>query len=88
MVTVMYTFLFLGCSIALSVVAFLVGRCGRKLPIDGALPRVVHSVRFSHEPGDKPRSVAWRHGLSDAGGQRLRGIEPVPGDDDLRRRDG
>jgi hypothetical protein len=46
MVTVMYTFLFLGCSIALSVVAFLVGRCGRKLPIDGALPRVVHSVRF------------------------------------------
>jgi hypothetical protein len=46
MVTVMYTFLFLGCSVALSVVAFLVGRCGRKLPIDGALPRVVHSVRF------------------------------------------
>lgn len=46
MVTVMYTFLFLGCSIALSVVAFLVGRCGRKLPIDGALPRVVRSVRF------------------------------------------
>jgi hypothetical protein len=46
MVTVMYIFLFLGCSIALSVVAFLVGRCGRKLPIDGALPRVVHSVRF------------------------------------------
>lgn len=46
MVTVMYTFLFLGCSVALSVVAFLVGRCGRKLPIDGALPRVVRSVRF------------------------------------------
>ena len=34
------------------------------------------------------RSVAWCHGVSDAGGQRLRGIEPGPGDDDVRRGDG
>jgi hypothetical protein len=37
------------CSTAMSILAFLVGRCGRKLPIDGALPLVVHSTRFSPE---------------------------------------
>jgi hypothetical protein len=35
------------CSAAISTLAFMVGRCGRKLPIDGTLPRVVHSARFS-----------------------------------------
>lgn len=49
MVTVTYTALFLGCSVTLSVVTFLVGRCGRKLPIDDTLPRVVHSARFNSE---------------------------------------
>jgi hypothetical protein len=43
---VIYTFLLLGCSGVLSVVTFLVGRCGRRLPIDGALPRIVQSARF------------------------------------------
>jgi hypothetical protein len=44
----------LACSAAMSIVAFMVGRCGRKLPIDGMLPRVVHSARFS--PGkDRPQ---------------------------------
>jgi hypothetical protein len=58
MVIVMYTFLLVGCSIALSMVAFLVGRCGRKLPIDDALPRVVHSVRFSPE-NDHPGTIRY-----------------------------
>jgi hypothetical protein len=41
------------CSTVMSIVAFMVGRCGRKLPIDGMLPRVVHSARFSPEK-DRP----------------------------------
>ena len=41
--------LVVGCSILMSCVAFLVGRCGRKLPVDGMLPRVVHSARFGPE---------------------------------------
>ena len=44
----------LACATATSVLAFMVGRCGRKLPIDGVLPRVVHSARFSPEQ-DRPR---------------------------------
>jgi len=44
----------LACSTAASVLAFMVGRCGRKLPIDGVLPRVVHSARFPPEK-DRPR---------------------------------
>ena len=44
-----YTLLFLGCSLVLSGVAFLVGRCGRRLPVDGQLPRVVGSGRFDTE---------------------------------------
>jgi hypothetical protein len=43
---VIYTLLLLGCSVVLSAVTFLVGRCGRRLPIDGTLPRIVHSARF------------------------------------------
>jgi hypothetical protein len=47
------TILALACSAAMSILAFMIGRCGRKLPIDGMLPRVVHSARFG--PGkDKP----------------------------------
>jgi hypothetical protein len=41
------------CATAMSVLAFMIGRCGRKLPIDGMLPRVVYSARFSPEP-DRP----------------------------------
>ena len=33
-------------------------------------------------------SLAWLYGLSHAGRQRLCGVTPVPGDDDVRRRDG
>jgi hypothetical protein len=44
----------LACSTATSILAFMVGRCGRKLPVDGMLPRVVQSARFSPEK-DKPR---------------------------------
>lgn len=51
MVIVMYTLLLLGCSTVLSAVTFLVGRCGRRLPIDGMLPRVVQSARFDSEDG-------------------------------------
>ena len=46
----------LACSTAMSILAFMVGRCGRKLPIDGMLPRVVHSARFSPDK-DRPRPV-------------------------------
>jgi len=40
------------CSLALSTVAFMVGRCGRRLPVDGILPRTVHSTRWGD---DSPR---------------------------------
>ena len=60
MFIVIYTLLLLGCSTVLSVVAFLVGRCGRRLPVDDMLPRVVRSARFgSEDPGTaRPR---WPH---------------------------
>jgi hypothetical protein len=32
-------------SAVMSILAFMIGRCGRKLPIDGMLPRVVHRAR-------------------------------------------
>jgi hypothetical protein len=51
-----YAFFTIACSISLSAVAFLVGRCGRRLPIDGMLPRVVHSARFG--PQDEPEHAA------------------------------
>jgi hypothetical protein len=43
----------LACATAMSVLAFMVGRCGRKLPIDEMLPRVVYSARFG-PAADKP----------------------------------
>jgi hypothetical protein len=54
----------LACSGAISILAFLVGRCSRKLPIDGALPRVVHIARFSPEknrprPAPEPSRSSW-----------------------------
>jgi hypothetical protein len=67
MVIVIYTLLLLGCSAVLSAVSFLAGRCGRRLPIDGLLPRVVHSARFD-PPDDCPDTGAasarpkWPHG--------------------------
>lgn len=52
------------CSTAMSILAFMVGRCGRKLPVDGMLPRVVHSARFSPEkdkpcPAPEPTRPSW-----------------------------
>jgi hypothetical protein len=41
----------LACSLALSIVAFLIGRCGRRLPIDDMLPRAVHSARWGPDEG-------------------------------------
>ena len=49
---VIYALFTVVCSISLSIVAFLVGRCGRRLPIDGMVPRVVHSARWGSE-GDR-----------------------------------
>ena len=54
----------LACSTAMSILTFMVGRCGRKLPIDGMLPRVVHSARFSPEedgprPASQPAKPTW-----------------------------
>ena len=66
MFIVIYTLLLLGCSIVLSVVAFLAGRCGRRLPVDDALPRVVRSARFC-DRSDCSRTVSghpaprWPH---------------------------
>ena len=54
----------LACSAVMSILAFMIGRCGRKLPIDGMLPRVVHSARFSPEadrehPAPEPSGPNW-----------------------------
>lgn len=43
------------CSAAMSIVAFMVGRCGKRLPVDGMLPRVVHSARFGPEKDGRTR---------------------------------
>jgi hypothetical protein len=56
----------LACSTAMCILAFMVGRCGRRLPIDGMLPRVVHSARFSPDkdrprPAPGPGSPSWPH---------------------------
>ena len=54
MLFAIYTLLSLGCSIVVGGVSFLVGRCGRRLPVDGQLPQVVGSARFARgyqEPG-------------------------------------
>jgi hypothetical protein len=56
----------LACSAAMSILAFMVGRCGRKLPIDGMLPRVVHSARFSPDkeglhPAPELARPDWPH---------------------------
>jgi len=45
MLFAIYTLLSVGCCVAASGVAFLVGRCGRRLPVDGRLPQVVGSAR-------------------------------------------
>lgn len=47
----------IACSAVMSILAFMVGRCARKLPIDGMLPCVVHSARCSPEK-DAPRPAA------------------------------
>jgi hypothetical protein len=46
----------LTCATAMSILAFMVGRCARKLPVDGMLPRVVRSARLS----PKEDSRAWQ----------------------------
>lgn len=62
------TLVALTCSITMSVLAFMVGRCARRLPIDGMLPRVVRSTRFS--PGEAmppprrmPQDPTGAHGV-------------------------
>jgi hypothetical protein len=56
----------LACSAVMSILAFMIGRCARKLPIDEMLPRVVHSARFSPDK-DRPRRApeparpSWPH---------------------------
>ena len=53
-------------SASMSILAFMVGRCGRKLPVDGMLPLVVRSARFSPEndrppPAPEPEGPSWPH---------------------------
>lgn len=57
-------FFALACSTAMSILAFMIGRCGRKLPVDGMLPRVVHSARFNPDqdrpcPAPEPARTSW-----------------------------
>lgn len=61
------TLLALACSAVMSILAFMIGRCARKLPIDSMLPRVVHTARFSPEkdkplPTPEPTGPSWPHG--------------------------
>src|SRR5262249_54093004 len=56
----------------------------RSLPVADALDPATAALPPVGDALDRARraclrSVAWRHGLSHAGGQWLRGIEPVPG---------
>ena len=58
------TLIALACSTAMSILAFMIGRCGRKLPIDGMLPRVAYSARFSPvadrpRPAPEPARPSW-----------------------------
>lgn len=57
MEAVVIALLALACSAVMSILAFMIGRCGRKLPIDQMLPRVMHSARFS--PAKEPARPAW-----------------------------
>ena len=57
----------LACSAVMSILAFMIGRCARKLPIDETLPRVAHSARFSPEegrprPASEPAGPSWPTG--------------------------
>jgi hypothetical protein len=47
----------LACSTAMSVLAFMIGRCGRKLPIDGMLPE--SSTPHSSTQGRRCRAQRW-----------------------------
>ena len=51
--------LLIGGSVLMSCVAFLIGRCGRRLPVDGILPQVVHGARFGPDP-DAPYAPLGR----------------------------
>lgn len=55
----------LASSAATNVLAFMIGRCARKLPIDGTLPRVIHSARFISEK-DRPPTRTRQTDYSDA----------------------
>jgi len=48
------TLIALACSTTISILAFMIGRCGRKLPIDGMLPHAVYSARLSPD-AKRPR---------------------------------
>lgn len=62
---VIFTFFGFACSAVMSIVAFMAGRCSRRLPVDGMLPRVVHSARFGEEkdgpPVPEPAEPNWPH---------------------------
>jgi hypothetical protein len=62
---VVFTFFALTCSAAMSIVAFMIGRCGRRFPVDGMLPRVVHSARFGQQEDGhsmpEPTEPHWPH---------------------------
>jgi hypothetical protein len=62
---VVITFLGFACLAAISIVAFMVGRCSRRLPVDAMLPRVVHTARFGDEEGGplmpEPAEPHWPH---------------------------
>jgi hypothetical protein len=57
----MITFFAIVCSVAMSIVAFMVGRRGRRFPVDAMLPRVVYSARFVQE-NEGPSPNVGTHG--------------------------
>jgi hypothetical protein len=62
---VIITLVALACSAAMSILGFMIGRCGRKLPIDGMLPHVVHTAQFHPDKADKDpqRPAPWSDAL-------------------------
>jgi hypothetical protein len=59
MLSVIYILIWIGCSLALSLFSFLLGRCARRLPLidDCMLPWVMH--RGSIPSGTEMDSARW-----------------------------
>jgi hypothetical protein len=68
----------LACSTAMTILAFMIGRCARRLPIDGTLPRVVHSARFSPDKAGPPPRTRTRTRTTQLARRRLSTFPAAP----------